>query len=957
MDANLNCAVIFGEDKFGAERLISKLKEKEIKVIRGDYEEIPENPAYIFDFEGREDIWRELRESQKLVLVRANNNEGVEKWREELVSKNVNWRIVYGENVYGEGMEDEGFLGRAFYLAAKNKNLVLPALKNNYRVLALDDFIEATLRACFFSGTSGKTLRVFGAETNSKIVAEVLIDEAKMTRTQVIQDDRTIKLIENDTNLVEETWKLLRWEPEISFKEGAKEAVQYFVGKVDQESRNKGEEKKYVPKFTEKREKVERRFEVEVESESEPIESSAEVVEEKEIEIEVEAEKKEEEAEEKFEEKEVEEEGEEFRIERFEKSPLPERAIEEEIEEKGEEIEKKTEEKIIEKKEKFKIEKKYWKWGGWGILWIVLVVFLINLIKIVSIPQKILGVQNLIENGRYVEAETEISKLKKQNESLLSFTGGGKSELLLRSEDEVLDLMTIGIEVAKEGEVVSGGIFGEDEVDLNGEIKKLEGKVDEAISKTGVLEGRLQGQWKWLPGKYREEITKLKNKLSENRIMLEKIRKITPVLPEILGLDGKRREYMVLLQNENELRAGGGFIGSYAILSFENGKLLNFEVKDIYEADGQLKGHVEPPGEIKKYLGEAAWFMRDANWSASFPVAVKDIQWFLEKETSRKVDGVIGINLAAVKRVLGVVGEVYVSDFKEKVNENNLYEQAEYYSETKFFAGSVQKASFLGGVSKQLMEEIKSAKGSEAQGLLMALIDLLERNEVQIVLNENRAAAIVAEAGWDGAIYEGQCNGEKCLADYLYIVESNFGVNKANYFLYRNIEREVEINESEVRNTLKIAYENTAKSSAWPGGDYKNYLRIYVPMGTNIKEINLSENGSGEKKIISGNDLKISQVGSKEEIGFLVVIPIGKKINVEVKYTQGLDIKALKNFSFLSYIQRQSGYGDTGMVTLVSIPEGWQINAVEPAASVVGGKLLFNQKLDRDIKMGVEISR
>lgn len=54
-----------------------------------------------------------------------------------------------------------------------------------------------------------------------------------------------------------------------------------------------------------------------------------------------------------------------------------------------------------------------------------------------------------------------------------------------------------------------------------------------------------------------------------------------PIVPEILGVGGKRREYMMLLQNENELRAGGGFIGSYAILSFEDGKFINFEVKDV----------------------------------------------------------------------------------------------------------------------------------------------------------------------------------------------------------------------------------------------------------------------------------------------------------------------------------------------------------------------------------------
>jgi dihydrofolate reductase len=975
MEGISTVAVIFGGDNFAAEKLKSRLSDQGIKVVIGDYEEIPENSAYIFDFEGREDVWSELNKNQRLVLIKTNNGgldvdkDGTDT-KEKLVKLGLNWRIVFGENVYGEGMDENSFLGRAFFQAAKNKNLVLPSLKQIYRVLAVDDFVEAILRACFFSGTSGKILVIGGKEINSKIVAEVLVEEAKMTKTQVIQDDQVIVSTEVDVNLVEESRQLLRWEPEITFTEGAKTVIQYFVARIDQENRRKKTEvkKQKAEIKSEKRdgndERRESRFVVEVEEEEEVRDEKAETREEDKME--------------------------EFKIERFSgKSPLPERK---EIEKRDEILETREPDELLfptapptqeaaavkEVKEEEiqnppfpmdigeisldegrlkKNNRRYYKWGMWGIGWIFLVLFLVNFIKIVTIPKKILGTESLIEKGKYSEATKEIEKLTKYNGKLLSMFGGGNVGVVLRAEGEVVDLLGLSVNLAQSGEKISGGIFGEKEIDMKTELQNLEKNLDEVISKMGILQGRLSGQWRWLPGRFQNDLSKLKEKLSTERQNAERIRKILPVMPEILGLDGKRREYMVLLQNENEIRPSGGFIGSYAILSFEGGKLLGFEVKDVYEADGQLKGHVEPPAEIKKYLGEAAWFMRDANWQASFPLVSKDVQWFLEKETGRKVDGVIALDLAAVKSILGVTGEIYVADFKEKVNSSNLYEQAEYYSETKFFPGSVQKASFLGGVSKQLIEEIKSAKGVEGQKLLSAVMDLLDRNEIQVALNESKTAGVFADAGWDGSIYDGKCNGDKCFADYLYIVEANLGVNKANYFLYRNIERQIEIGEKIIKNNLKITYENTAKSSAWPGGDYKNYMRIYLPIEANVQEVNWSNNGSGEKKIISGDDLKISQVGSKREVGFLVTVPVGKKINVEVNYTESIDLSTLQNFSYLNYIQRQSGFGDTGMVSLISIPDNWQINAVEPAASVVGGKLLFNQKLDRDIKMGVEISR
>ena len=970
-------AIIFGRDNFVAKKLEEVLTSQGIKVGYGDSDEVT-GAAYVFDFEGNSEIWGSLLPGQKLVVISVDDLEKAKMWQKTLQSFEINWRIVVGENVYGAGMGDGGFLGKAFYLAAKNKNLILPALSQDFSVLPVGDLVEAVLRACFLSGTRGQLLVISGEEINSKKIAEVLIDEAKMTKNQVIQNENLLEIW--DENLINISKEILRWKSEIDFRVGAKETMQYFVSMVDDENRRraaieKEEKRRGIPEVKKmaEREKVSSMFEVvaeeEVETESEP-EPEPEVVfeEEKDVEPVIVESFGEVIEEEKvvgkkiiWEEKEKVEEVEEFKMESL---------IRKEVETRNEKLDPRNEkletinnnQETNQKKQTNKIS--YWKWGL-GIFWgIVLVIFSINLIRLLTFPGQLKAVKTQIEEEKYDEARKKIAWLKKENGKQLGMvTGLGKSELGkelsdgVRAEGEVVELLESSLNLAISGQKIAETFFGESEAEIEGEIVKVENDLSEMISKMGVLQSRLSGGWKLIPGRYRDQIQKYESMLTEVRSYAEGASKIVPILPEILGLDGKRREYMVLLQNENEIRATGGFIGSYGILSIEGGKWLNFEIKDIYEADGQLKGHVEPPAEIKKYLGEAGWFMRDANWQVSFPVAAKDIQWFLEKETGRKVDGVIGVNLAVAKAFLGVVGEIYVPDFKEKVNESNLYEQAEFYSENKFFPGSVQKASFLGALSRQLVEEIKTLKGEKRLAMLKEMVDLMERSEIQIALNEAKSARVLMNSGWDGAIYEGKCSGNQCVADYLMVVESNFGVNKANYFLYRNMERQVDIGLNRVSSKLKINYENTAKSNNWPGGDYKNYMRIYIPSGANVEEVSWSENGSGEKKIISGESLTVKTLGNKKEVGFLIVVPVGKKINLEFKYNQAIDLGKNEKFSYLSFIQKQSGFGDTGMVTLVSIPEGWQPMGVQPVASVVGGKLLFNQKLDRDIRMGVEIGR
>ena len=185
-----------------------------------------------------------------------------------------------------------------------------------------------------------------------------------------------------------------------------------------------------------------------------------------------------------------------------------------------------------------------------------------------------------------------------------------------------------------------------------------------------------------------------------------------------------------------------------------------------------------------------------------------------------------------------------------------------------------------------------------------------------------------------------------------------WGVNKANYFLYRSMEQMVEISASSIARVIKINYQNTAKSSNWPGGDYKNYIRVYVPADINLSSVVIYDSDSTDNKtVVSGSDLSIQQVGDKKEIGFLAVVPVGKKRSVELRYSSNINLSKEDKFSYLGYIQRQPGYGNTGLVSLVSYPSDWQPLQVEPSASIVANKLVFNQKFDRDIRMGVEIGK
>src|SRR5258706_15817855 len=62
------------------------------------------------------------------------------------------------------------------------------------------------------------------------------------------------------------------------------------------------------------------------------------------------------------------------------------------------------------------------------------------------------------------------------------------------------------------------------------------------------------------------------------------------IAPDLLGMKNKKT-YLLLFQNNAELRPGGGFIGSYGLAVINKGKLQQLTIHNTYDADGQLKKH------------------------------------------------------------------------------------------------------------------------------------------------------------------------------------------------------------------------------------------------------------------------------------------------------------------------------------------------------------------------------
>ncbi|MFA6300515.1 MAG: DUF4012 domain-containing protein, partial [Nocardioides sp.] len=149
--------------------------------------------------------------------------------------------------------------------------------------------------------------------------------------------------------------------------------------------------------------------------------------------------------------------------------------------------------------------------------------------------------------------------------------------------------------------------------------------------------------------------------IAETRRALASADKALDVLPELVGAHGPR-DYLLVFQNNAEIRATAGLPGSWALVHAEDG-LLTMEEQDGGGFFPETAKPVLPltPGEAQVYGPQLGTYFRDANFTPDFPraAALMDAQW-ARSFPGVPLDGVISIDVRALSYLLQGVGPVEV---------------------------------------------------------------------------------------------------------------------------------------------------------------------------------------------------------------------------------------------------------------------------------------------------------
>lgn len=468
---------------------------------------------------------------------------------------------------------------------------------------------------------------------------------------------------------------------------------------------------------------------------------------------------------------------------------------------------------------------------------------------------------------------------------------------------------------------------------------------------------------------------KLREKIDES--ILKKINDYDSIINYVYGFSNityslinpmGQRKYLVLFQNNMELRPGGGFIGSYGILVLDKGKLADFSIHDVYDADGQLKGHVEPPYAIRRYLPSAHLYLRDSNFDVDFTKSAASAANLLFQETGQKVDGVIGVDVTFVKDLIGAIGEIDVPEYKEKVNAQNFFHVTESHVEKNFFPSSTQKKDFLGALFTAIENNLSQRKNIPYQEILKVFISAIREKHVLFAFSDKSVQNVFSANGWSSELNDYRDSLQ--INDFLGISEANLGVNKANFFVGRSIKYEMNIKDNgTVESFATLNLRND--SNSWPGGDYKTYVRLIAPQGSSLTSITIdgaTQNITNaitnfliyEKKNFrppTGLEVENYNENGKTIYGFLTIVPQGKTKKIVFNYTLPKKIPLRSPLSVYSLrIFKQPGTENYPFDFIVSYPSSVMVSSSKNI-NIVNGKIMLSKTLSFDENIELNISR
>lgn len=289
---------------------------------------------------------------------------------------------------------------------------------------------------------------------------------------------------------------------------------------------------------------------------------------------------------------------------------------------------------------------------------------------------------------------------------------------------------------------------------------------------------------------------------------------------------------IIAFQNPSEIRPAGGFIGSYAHITVENGSMANIDVRDIYDPDGQLDLKLTPPAPLRRIT--PTWGARDANWFFDFPASAKKVLELLEaskiyQEQDIRFSGLVAVNVGVIEDILALLGPMRLPEYDATITAENFLEIVQREVEAGDDKRAGEPKRILKVLTPILFERL-AALDEEAKGSITEqFANRIANKDIMLYFKDLAIESYLQVLGVGGEVMELPKGFQ---GDYLAVVNANIGGGKSDAFITQRIVWESEIDVAgDAHNTLRVtrAHGGEHESEWWYRATNKNYLQVFVP--------------------------------------------------------------------------------------------------------------------------------
>lgn len=416
--------------------------------------------------------------------------------------------------------------------------------------------------------------------------------------------------------------------------------------------------------------------------------------------------------------------------------------------------------------------------------------------------------------------------------------------------------------------------------------------------------------------KIRNNLAQLRKFTDEGVMFVNEARPLIKVLPELLG-ESKEKKYLIIFQNDKELRPTGGFITAYAIFKVEKGIIKVEKSDDIYTLDNTIRNKPKAPEPILKYLPKVPTLnLRDSNLSPDFIESMKQFQELYDQASGKvDVDGIIALDTHMLVSVIKILDdEVKVGDmtFTTKIDDRCdcpqvIYELEDNISRPVNYVRTGRK-DLLGQLLYAIMEKAMRSSPKVYWGpLFQSTFTQIGQKHAMFYLFDKDAQSGIEALNAAGRI-------KATDGDYLHINDTNFSGAKSNLYVQQAVTQDIQVaGDGTITKTLTIKFKNP-----YPPSDcnlergglclnalHRDWIRVYVPKGSTLVDS-------------SGSQVKVStyeELGKTVFDGFVTVKPEGLATYM-LKYK--LPFKLEKGSVLPLLIQKQPGTADNEYIIEVN---------------------------------------